>query len=198
MPGGCERAVHLARAALALHGPQSVMVTIDYKHAFGSISRTKLVEALMRHPQTEPIRPLFDWIYSQSTPQMVHDGPKLAAIIDNEEGLQQGCKLGTFAFCTMSVRPFTRCVSADAIGEHALSVTGIGIVDDFTLIGELDAVMAAFEALSSDPDLADLSMNLQKTAGHWLHNSDPPQAFVDWCSGVGIIYINFSMTTVFD
>jgi len=144
----------------------------------------------MRHPQTEPIRPLFDWIYSQSTPQMVHDGPKLAAIIDNEEGLQQGCKLGTFAFCTMSVRPFTRCVSADAIGEHALSVTGIGIVDDFTLIGELDAVMAAFEALSSDPDLADLSMNLQKTAGHWLHNSDPPQAFVDWCSGVGIQFFN--------
>ena len=91
VPGGREAAVHAARNYLSHSPSQKALLKVDFKNAFNSISRAKMLEA------TEAYIPdLLPFVHSIPS-ILLWDGDQVLS----SEGLQEADPLGPILFCLM-------------------------------------------------------------------------------------------------
>ena len=92
MKKGAEAAVHAARLYLRNLHPNNALLKLDFRNAFNSIRRDKMLEALRRLAPC-----LISFVYfAYSSPSSLFWGDK---IIKSSEGVQQGDPLGPLLFC---------------------------------------------------------------------------------------------------
>ena len=89
--GGVEAAVHSARLYLRNLEPQQVLLKLDFKNAFNSVCRDKMLSAV--HVLV-PVLPFVHSAYS-SPSSLFWDDKSLQSC----EGVQQGDPLGPLLFC---------------------------------------------------------------------------------------------------
>ena len=90
--GGSEAAVHAARIYLRYLGPGKAVVKLDFRNAFNTIHRDKMLSAVLEHAPC--LHPFLHSAYS--TPSSLFWNDK---IIQSAEGVQQGDPLGPLLFC---------------------------------------------------------------------------------------------------
>jgi len=154
--GGSERALHLIRAAMELHGETAVVITTDWQNAFNSRSRTDVMSAFLASASCAPSHRLFHWAYSTPTELCVFgDGGALVDSIMSEQGVRQGDPLASLAFC-LSVQPiYERCAAAAPPNE----VSCVAICDDFYIVGQYASALACFDAMRVKCDESHFRLN---------------------------------------
>ena len=101
--GGVDFAVHMTQAQIdqfiSTTTPTRALLLLDLTNMFNACSRTKCREILTSHPETQPLLPLFDLLYSNTTKNWYQDPKGNNATIQQEEGFSQGCPLSPLFAC---------------------------------------------------------------------------------------------------
>jgi len=159
--GGSETAAHLIRAILrqasSEHvGGSVIALKTDFKNAFNTASRRLVWQTLLAHRKAEPILKAFYWQYSDPTPLLVFDGPRLFDELESTEGVRQGDPFAAFAFA-LAVQPlYERAL------QQAPACKGVSIQDDFTLVGPAEQVMAAYDYILGHAHEFGLELRVEK------------------------------------
>ena len=143
--GGAEAAVHAAKVYITNLRPEDVLVKLDFRNAFNSIRRDKMLEAVQT--LAPEIYPFVHSVYSSESTLLWGDKS-----IQSSEGVQQGDPLGPLLFCL-------------AIHHHGTQLSSefcVMYLDDITLGGSPEAVQHDLEIIESMEDIG-LSLNNQKS-----------------------------------
>ena len=134
--GGAEAAVHSARLFLHNLKPQQVLLKLDFKNAFNSLRRDKLL-ATVRILAPD----LLPFVHSSySLPSFLFWGDKR---LQSSEGVQQGDPLGPLLFC----------LSLYQLHSQVKSEFCVFYLDDVTLGGNLEDVLhdlGVFERVAAE------------------------------------------------
>ena len=99
VPGGAEAAIHAARIYLNHLPLQKALLKIDFKDAFNSIRRDKVLETVEVH--IPELLPFVHSVYSAPSTLMWEGDQTLSS-----EGVQQGDPLGTMLFVLQSMSSY--------------------------------------------------------------------------------------------
>jgi hypothetical protein len=172
MPGGVEKAVHSIRAAIDRHGPGAIVVQTDISNAFNSVDRGRMVDSVLKTGSLSPIHQLFHGVYAQPSALLVYgnDG-NLLANIPSQQGSRQGCQLASLGY-SLVVQP----LYLQALRTAKRAVTGVAIIDDFTLIGMPEDVLVVYDEFVKLARTINLTVQPKKSAGVWPYPTDAPVA----------------------
>ena len=139
--GGAEATVHAARTYLHSSDPSNALLKLDFKNAFNSIRRDKMLEAVQRlAPQ------LICFVYSAySSPSSLFSGDK---VIQSAEDVQQGDPLGPLLFCP----------TIHQLCSKLKSELSLFFLDDDTLGGDVEMIQHDLELVEQEG--AELSLRL--------------------------------------
>ena len=143
--GGAEAAVHAARSFLQNLSTGEVLLKLDFKNAFNSIRRDKMLEAVK--DLAPEIYPLVHSTYS--TPSSLVWGDHT---IQSAEGVQQGDPLGPLLFCLTLHR---HC-------EQLRSPLCLMYLDDITVGGSVKDVLHDLKVIR-EANVLGLSLNNAKS-----------------------------------
>ena len=144
VPGGMHAFIHGMRLLLEQRG-DFVVVKIDLRNAFNSISRSAMLRRLARHPRLARLCPLLHALLSCATELRV--GAARQPLFpaggrgDSSEGTQQGMAQSMLAFC-VAIQP-----ELEALDRELAVVGGCarGIADDIVAAGPASAVFPAVQ-----------------------------------------------------
>ena len=89
--------------ALEAHS-DNVVVKVDFKNAFNSLSRYAMLAHLFRKPDLAPFYRLSHWIYGEESTLLVRDRRGgVVASIKSLQGVRQGCVLGSLLFASTTM-----------------------------------------------------------------------------------------------
>ena len=149
-PGGAEVMSHLIQLCLQ-ENENSVILKVDAKNAFNSISRDVILEEVATHfPQ---LYPFVAKCYVNAIPLVVSINGKYTSI-QSEEGVQQGDPLGPFLFSLGLHSVVTK------ISERHPKVLIPCFLDDSTIIGSKQEVVSAY--LDMKDGLATIGLDLRE------------------------------------
>ena len=138
---GAEAAVHATRLYLADMPPSHVLLKLDFKNAFNSVRRDKMLEATKRAAPE-----IFPLVYSTySTSSSLHFR---GTILHSAEGVQQGDPLGPLLFCLV-IHPLVLQLESEL---------RVFYLDDGTLGGPEADVLHDFQLINQEA--ADLGLEL--------------------------------------
>ena len=137
---GCETIIHQLQHLLTDESQTLGAVTIDFKNAFNSISRAKVLREVYNNPALQPLWHLVN--YSYSSPSLLltrnHDGVYLKRdVLHSTQGVRQGDPLGSLLFA-LAVQPLY-----SELQETNPSVRLAAFHDDLTLVGEPNELLNA-------------------------------------------------------
>lgn len=145
-PLGGEAAAHASRKYLHNLPSDHVLLKLDFKNAFNSIRRDKMLEAVMAHvPQ---IYPFVFSCYSSPSTLFLRE-----STIQSAEGVQQGDPLGPLLFC-LTIHPLI---------TPLISELRIFYLDDGTLGGPEEDVLQDLEYVEREAATLGLQLNHAKT-----------------------------------
>ena len=144
--GGCEAAVHAARLYLLNINPNHVLLKLDFRNAFNSVRRDKMLEAV------QDLAPeLFPFVHSAyASPSSLFWGDK---ILQSSEGVQQGDPLGPLLFC----------LSIHRLCSQLKSELCLCYLDDVTLGGNVDDALDDLEVVEHVATGLGLHLNHRKS-----------------------------------
>ena len=143
---GVEAAVHATRLYLRTLGPGKAILKLDFRNAFNSIRRDKVLEAVREH-----VPELLPFVYAAySSPSSLFWGDR---IIRSAEGVQQGDPLGPLLFCLAIHRICTQLES-----EMSLFY-----LDDGTLGGTVDDLKHDLAIVEQEEAEIGLQLNREKS-----------------------------------
>ena len=144
--GGVDAAIHAARYYLHHLTPHHAVVKLDFRNAFNSVRRDKMLNAVL-----DLAPELFHFVHSvYSSPSNLYWGDK---IIHSEEGVQQGDPLGPLLFCLTIFR----------IQERLESELPLLYLDDITLGGSLDQIKHDLRVIEEESSALGLDLNPEKS-----------------------------------
>ena len=143
---GAEAAVHAARFYLKNIGSNKVFLKLDFRNAFNSIHRDRMLEAV--HHLAPSIYSFVHSVYSSSSSLFWSD-----KIIQSSEGVQQGDPLGPLLFC-LTIHHMCSSLKSELC---------IFYLDDGTLGGLLSDVLHDVEMIKRDAGIVGLELNPQKS-----------------------------------
>ena len=146
VPSGCEAAARAARQYLESMPSNHVLLKVDFRNAFNSVRRDKILEAVK-----SSIPELFLFVSSAYTVPsylMCED-----SIILSEEGVQQGDPLGPLLFC-LTLHPLL---------SQLQSELKIFYLDDGTVGGSTESVLHDLHFLESGVAELGLQLNQSKS-----------------------------------
>ena len=144
--GGAEAAVHAARLYLQDLDPDKAILKLDFKNAFNSIHRDKVLAAVLDHVQG--LYPFLHSVYS--SPSSLFWGDRT---LESAEGVQQGDPLGPLLFCL--------CIHH--MGSQLRSELSFFYLDDGTLGGSEEDLRHDVEVVERVGSSIGLMLNAGKT-----------------------------------
>ena len=150
----CVRAFARDAVSPAAAGRRKVVITIDIKNAFNSIDRGAMIDSIRE--RLPDLLNYFLGAYSQ--PSLLSFGNKF---VSSSTGTQQGDPTGPVGYSLMqSEKVFKAPAVAEAMNELDIMPT---YLDDLTIGGDYDKVMAAFAAFELQGATVGLKVNRTKT-----------------------------------
>ena len=143
---GCEAAAHAARLYLQNMPPSHLLLKLDFKNAFNSLRRDKMLEAVK-----ENVPELFNFVHSAyNQPSMLFCGDR---VMQSAEGVQQGDPLGPLLFC-LAIQPLIQDLQSEF---------RVFYLDDGTIGGSLEDVHRDLLMVEEKAALLGLQLNRTKT-----------------------------------
>ena len=144
--GGAEAAVHALRLYLCDPNPGKAVLKLDFKNAFNSIRRYKMLDAVRDHvPELHP------FVHSAySLPSSLFWSNKT---IQSAEGVQQGDPLGPLLFC----------LSIHHMGTQLESDLSLLYLDDGTLGGSVENLRHDLEVVEREGARMGLQLSREKS-----------------------------------
>ena len=164
--GGAEAAVHAARTYLSSMPSDHALVKLDFKNAFNSTRRDRMLEATLSFAPD-----IFPLVYSAySAPSHLFWGDRL---LSSAEGVQQGDPLGPLLFC-LTLFPLSQRLSSRFC---------VCYLDDVSIGGSCDTILSDLRVVEEAESLG-LVLNTQKSE---IISFDPSVCgvsfiFSSWCS----------------
>ena len=144
--GGVEAAIHAARQYLHLLPPDYAIIKLDFRNAFYSVCRDKMLSAVL-----DLAPELYQFVYSAySAPSSLYWGDK---ILLSQERIQQGNPLGPLLFCLVIFRIQSRLVSQ----------LRLLYLDDITLGGSLAQIEHDLQVIEEESSDLGLILNHRKS-----------------------------------
>ena len=140
--GGAEAGVHAARQYIDNMQPQDAVVKLDFKNAFNSVQRDKMLEAVQSF--APEIYPLVHSVYSSPSSLLWED--------KTLQSSEQGDPLGPLLFC-LAIHP----LSTQLMAEFCVMY-----LDDVSLGGPPEAILHDLEVIESFKEI-ELVLNNQKS-----------------------------------
>ena len=153
--GGTERALHLVQSWLEIGDSRHVFIKVDFKNAFNSCSRERMLRSFLSQETLAPAWNLFRWAYSEPSPLLFYNLNELAHVISSSEGGRQGDLLMPLAFANL-VQPLYQSAVREGVSLVA-DLDGLGIE------GPADQAFAALDHILESSPQYQLSANLAKT-----------------------------------
>jgi hypothetical protein len=150
--GGVEALAHAVRSALATDS-DAALLTVDMANAFNTVDRSALFEAVQKH--VPALLAYVQWSYGAPTDLHIIGAPAGTAPIQSRMGVRQGDTLAMLLFALVLQRILERTQAA------APTVAVLAIADDVNLVGKVDALRAAFRALTGERGVASVGLHVQ-------------------------------------
>ena len=144
--GGAAAAVHATRLYLEDLAPDKAVLKLDFRNAFNSIHRDKVLAAVLKH--SLGLYPFVNSVYSSPSSLFWID-----RTIDSAEGVQQGDPLGPLLFCL--------CIHD--LGAQLQSELALLYLDDGTLGGGVEDLKHDLEVVMQVGESIGLSLNSGKS-----------------------------------
>ena len=172
--GGCEAIVHAAGLALA-HLEDHWALSVDFRNAFNSISRTHMLEELRHHiPQASSF---VEFCYSS------RPAPPILRLehhsITSEAGVQQGDPLGPLLFA-LTLKPVIHRI-ADEVATLGMNAW---YLDDGFLVGRRDDLESVLKIL--EEEYPPRCLSLQKEKCHFYPPANLPMRSESTLLGIPI------------
>src|SRR6218665_2357482 len=147
VPGGCEAAIHATRRFVGSMSLDSILVKLDLSNAFNSLHRDSMLASV-----NEVIPELAAYCHlAYAEPTSPRFGSFTVGGLQSQEGAQQGDPLGSLLFC----------LPLQSILTQLESPLTFGYLDDLTLGGPPDGVVADIDLIESG--CAHLGLNLNRS-----------------------------------
>ena len=177
-PGGSQSALHIIQTALERgRSLTHILLSIDFKNAFGSRDRSRIATLLFSDPKWAPIQRLFSFIYKSSSCLYLPDG----TFIESKNGALQGEVLSSLAYANSVDGLFLAVRNAGGP-----NVTATAILDDLNLVGSLADVSKSWDALVRLCTAEGIVIQRDKTKGLWpfaVNDMPVPDEVRDWFNG---------------
>ena len=155
VPHGLEAAVHAGRAYLSSMVAGNAMLKLDFRKAFSTLRRDKMLEAVL--DKAPSVFPLAHCAYS--THSFLYYGQR--DVIISSEGVQQGDPLGPLLFC-LAIHDLVAAIQTEF---------SVFYLDDGTLSGPVDCVMSALTSIEDRAQNLGLELNHSKSELICVDNS---------------------------
>ena len=143
---GAEAAVHTTRIYLENLPPNNILLKLDFRNAFNSIRRDKLLEAARVW-----VPEIFPFVHSSYlAPSNLYYSD---TTLQSSEGVQQGDPLGPLLFC-LTIHPLLLQLKSEL---------RVFYLDDGTIGGAEDDVLADFMTIKDEAALLGLELNASKS-----------------------------------
>ena len=146
VPGGAEAAIHAARIYLNHLPLQKALLKIDFKNAFNSIRRDKVLEAVEVH--IPELLPFVHSVYSAPS-TLMWEGDQILS----SEGVQQGDPLGPMLFC-LTIHELVSSLGSEF---------KVFYLDDGTMGGDLEDLTADLRKIEEHGRAVGLILNVFKS-----------------------------------
>ena len=146
-PKGAEIAVHCLRRYIDSNKENNkVILKIDYKNAFNTLRRDKILEKVRSDLPT--LYPMAWQAYSTPSNLYYHD----TTVIPSQEGVQQCCPLGPLLF-SLAVADLMKSCNSEL---------NLWYLDDATLAGDPEVVKEDLAKINQSADTLGLKINSKK------------------------------------
>jgi hypothetical protein len=144
--GGVEAAVHTSRVYLNHLPNEKAMLKVDFRNAFNSIRRDKMLKAVEQY-----VPDLLPFVFSAySSPSiLLWNGVQILSA----EGIQQGDPLGPMLFC-LTIQELVSSLSSEF---------NVFYLDDGTIGGNLADLQAGFQKIEDQGQALGLYLNVDKS-----------------------------------
>jgi hypothetical protein len=145
---GAEGVGHALHSALHSH-PDHLLLPLDCKNAFNSISRQAIFHAAQEHAPV--LLPLLSWAYGSPSRVFLPGAPYDSSPVLSSSGVKQGDPLGPRLFALKLQGPLQRVATAHPAAQS------FAYFDDINVVGTAAAAARPFEALSIEVRTAGLN-----------------------------------------
>ncbi|XP_048483467.1 uncharacterized protein LOC125489916 [Plutella xylostella] len=146
VPLGCEAAIHATRSfAFSRDGSDDVIIKVDLRNAFNTVERDIILARVRDH--TPALYPFLHQCYSKPSNLFYGD-----SLVESRVGVQQGDPLGPLIFS----------LATQDVVAHLRSPLNVWYLDDGTLGGSPEVVLADIETLKQGLSNLGLCLNTQK------------------------------------
>jgi len=145
VPQGAEAAAHAARCFLSNVADGHALLKIDFSNAFNTLRRDTMLDVIKK--ELPALFPFIDSCYSASS--FLRFGN---FTLQSDEGPQQGDPLGPLLFCTTVM----------TLVQRIKSQCNIWYMDDGTMGGHVDTLLADFQMLQVEGKKLGLTVNCGK------------------------------------
>ena len=153
MPDGATVARNFTQIALEAN-PGSVVIKVDFKNAFNTLSRKNMLTYLFQEPRLLPLYRLASWIYGRPSTLLVRNrAGRPVESIPSMQGVRQGCVLGSLLFAIATKRMLSD------VKTHFPEIEVLAYLDDVILVEKPDRCLDALDQLAKDA--ADLLLTVQ-------------------------------------
>ena len=142
---GAEAAAHAARSFIGSMTKGQALLKVDFTNAFNTLSRDEMLTVI--HDELPELFPFIDSCYSSQS--FLRCGQY---ILLSDEGPQQGDPLGPLLFCATVM----------SLVKRVKSQCNIWYMDDGTMGGEVDTLVADFQMLMVEARKLGLVVNIAK------------------------------------
>jgi hypothetical protein len=178
-PGGSEVAIHAIQAAINLAmatGQQVVVLAVDFRNAYNERCRSIMAAELYKRQDCAAIWRMFNWAYGSSSPLLLYGSDRrLIRDISSEEGVKQGDPIASIAYAVSVQQMYEDCMEGEP-------VTGYAVMDDFNLVGPMDACFRCLDKLARLARTQNFTLRYEKCRALWPDTTVvPPREFVQNC-----------------
>jgi hypothetical protein len=178
-PSGCERVIHVLNAALEARSTSvdslPVVLLADASNAFQRVPRVEVLSQLFLNSDLSALHGIASFTYGSPSSLVSLLADNSIERISSEEGVKQGCNLGTILYCIAMQPTFINAIKD-------LDVTAKAYADDFSAVGSPVHIAEVINRLAN----SNYGLNRSKSKVLWPHSVDPPADVAKLFDDLGI------------
>ena len=169
---GCDKAVHAAQLYGRAHRHLAA-VFYDIRKAFQEMSRQRMFDQVMAHPQIDWIIPALRLTYLNDSALYLQLASGIITTLLSKEGVRQGASEASAMFDLTTMAALSNVYQAVGADEEELVAFLVCIADDTMLFCEPDAVVQTLQKMEAELATQGNVLNYTKTTVLYLHGVLP-------------------------